>query len=224
MRPIFVFLLFISISGQASEPSRCFGTTDKGRLTNGWQLPSSGSNFSAYSVIGTTLGRNYVHSSVYKTVLDAYTSLNTTAPEKQYVYGETGWATGGRFRPHKTHQNGLSVDFFVPVIDKNGKSVPLPTGVFNKLGYNIEFTDEGYFEEYTIDFDALAEHLLTLKQAAEHHDIKIWRVIFDNELQRKLFASDKGELLKNQIRFSTKKPWVRHDEHYHVDFMVPCDK
>lgn len=97
MRPIFVFLLFISISGQASEPSRCFGTTDKGRLTNGWQLPSSGSNFSAYSVIGTTLGRNYVHSSVYKTVLDAYTSLNMTAPEKQYVYGETGWATGGPF-------------------------------------------------------------------------------------------------------------------------------
>ena len=87
MRPIFVFLLFISISGQASEPSRCFGTTDKGRLENGWQLPSSGSNFSAYSLFGTALGRNYVHSSVYKTVLDAYTSLNTTLlPQKNNMF------------------------------------------------------------------------------------------------------------------------------------------
>lgn len=224
MHQSFIFLLFFSMSVQASEPSRCFGTTDRGRLTNGWQLPSSGSNFSAYSVMGTTLGRNYVHSAVYETVLDAYTSLNVTAPEKRYVYGETGWATGGRFRPHKTHQNGLSVDFFVPVIDKNGKSVPLPTGIFNKLGYNIEFTNEGKFEEYTIDFDALSEHLLALKRAAKHHEIKIWRVIFDNDLQKKLFASDKGKLLKTKMRFSTKKPWVRHDEHYHVDFLVPCDK
>ncbi|MFM5523843.1 hypothetical protein [Aeromonas jandaei] len=90
----------------------------------------------------------------------------------------------------------MSVDFFVPVIDKYGKSVPLPTGVFNKLGYNIEFTDEGYFEDYTIDFDSLAEHLLTLKQAAEHHDIKIWRVIFDNELQKNLLPVIRGSCLK----------------------------
>ncbi|MCS3458817.1 hypothetical protein M2367_000953 [Aeromonas sp. BIGb0445] len=86
----------------------------------------------------------------------------------------------------------LSVYFFVPVIDKNGKSVPLPIEVFYKLGYNIEFTDEGNFEEYTIDFDALAEHLLTLKQAAEHHDIKIWRVVFDNELQKNFLPMAKG--------------------------------
>lgn len=90
MRPSVVFLLLFSMSVQASEPSRCFGTTDRGRLANGWQLPSSGGNFSAYSVVGTTLGHNYVYSSVYKTVLDAYASLNVTAPGKQYVYGETG--------------------------------------------------------------------------------------------------------------------------------------
>lgn len=224
MRCFFILPLFFSMFINASEQSHCFGTTEKGRLENGWQLPSSGSNFSAYSLVGTALGRNYVHSSVYKTILDAYASLKVSAPEKQYVYGETGWDTGGRFRPHKTHQNGLSVDFFVPVIDRNGKSVPLPTGILNKLGYNIEFTNEGEFEEYAIDFDALAEHLLALKQAAEHHKIKIWRVIFDNELQKKLFATDKGRSLKEQMKFSTKKPWVRHDEHYHVDFWVSCNE
>lgn len=56
--------------------------------------------------------------------------------------------------------------------------------IFNKLGYNIEFTNEGEFEEYTIDLDSLAEHLLALKRAAEHHEIKIWRVIFNDQLQK----------------------------------------
>jgi penicillin-insensitive murein endopeptidase len=28
--------------------------------------------------------------------------------------------------------------------------------------------------------------------------------------------------LKQNLRFMKNKPWVRHDEHYHVDFAVPC--
>ncbi|MDH5765520.1 MAG: replication initiation protein, partial [Gammaproteobacteria bacterium] len=27
---------------------------------------------------------------------------------------------------------------------------------------------------------------------------------------------------KKNIQFSTKRSWVRHDEHYHVDFSIPC--
>jgi len=25
------------------------------------------------------------------------------------------------------------------------------------------------------------------------------------------------------VRFSTRRSWVRHDEHYHVDFDIPCE-
>jgi murein endopeptidase len=74
------------------------------------------------------------------------------------------WPSGGRIRPHRTHQNGLSVDFFVPVRNAQGKSVPLPISITNRLSYNIEFDISGKYV----------------------------------------------------------KPWVRHDEHYHVDFAVPC--
>jgi penicillin-insensitive murein endopeptidase len=216
--------MLCATSAIAAEPSEsiCFGTTDKGRIENAWQLPTSGENFSAYSSSGAVLGRNYVHSKVYATVLDAYKTLFKVEPTKVFVYGETGWKNGGRFRPHKTHQNGLSVDFFVPVLDKNRKSVPLPTSALNKFGYSIEFDSKGKYKEYSIDFEAMAAHLLALKDSADKNGIKIWRVIFDNDLQKLLFQTTKGKQLQSLLQFSIKKAWVRHDEHYHVDFIVPC--
>lgn len=219
---IIVFLLSTTFAIAAEkQESTCYGTTDKGRIENSWQLPSSGKNFSAYSSVGAVTGRNYVHSKVYQAVLDAYKNLELKTPDKVFVYGETGWESGGRFRPHKTHQNGLSVDFFVPV-RKNGKSVPLPASPLNKFGYSIEFNSKGKYEEYSIDFEAMAGHLIQLRNAADKNGIKIWRVIFDNDLQKLLFQTPTGMNLKSLMSFSTKKPWVRHDEHYHVDFVAPC--
>ncbi len=221
---ILLLLLASTTFAAEPEPSVCYGTQEKGRIEKAWQLPTSGSNFTAYSRVGTAAGRNYVHSSVYAVVVDAYKELQQNFPLKKYVYGETGWKKGGRFRPHKTHQNGLSVDFFVPVVDQGGNSVPLPTGPLNKLGYNIEFTPDGKYDIYKIDFEAMAEHLLALKKAADQRGVKIWRVIFDNELQKLLFQTSKGKELQAQMTFSKKKPWVRHDEHYHIDFIVSCQE
>ena len=204
------------------QESICYGTTEKGKIENAWQLPNSGANFAAYSSLGIAAGRNYVHSKVYKAVLDVYKNLEKEMPGKVFIYGETGWKSGGRFRPHKTHQNGLSVDFFVPVLDEKRKSVPLPTSLLNKFGYNIEFTTQGKYKEYTIDFDSMVAHLLALKEAADKNGIKISRVIFDNDLQKLLFKTKRGAELPNVLPFSTKKPWVRHDEHFHVDFQTEC--
>lgn len=218
-----VFLAFAStVFAGEHEQSVCYGTHEKGKIEKAWQFPSSGSNYTAYSLIGVAAGRNYVHSSVYAVVINAYIDLQQNFPQKKYVYGETGWKNGGRFRPHKTHQNGLSVDFFVPVVEQSGKSLPLPTNPLNKFGYNIEFTSGGKYQNYKIDFEALAEHLLALKKASDQHGVKIWRVIFDNDLQKLLFLTSKGKELQAQLTFSKKKPWVRHDEHYHIDFIVPC--
>lgn len=226
MKKLTLTLVLLAFAGTVfageREQSVCYGTPEKGKIENAWQLPTSGSNFSAYSRIGVATGRNYVHSSAYAVVLDAYKDLQHNFPRKKYVYGETGWKNGGRFRPHKTHQNGLSVDFFVPVVEQNGKSVPLPTSPLNKFGYSIEFTSDGRYQNYKIDFEAMADHLLALKKAADQRGVKIWRVIFDNDLQKLLFQTSKGKELQAQLTFSKKKPWVRHDEHYHIDFIVPC--
>ncbi|MDX1488081.1 MAG: hypothetical protein R3268_07770, partial [Acidiferrobacterales bacterium] len=54
------------------------------------------------------------------------------------------------------------------------------------------------------------------------HGAELWRVIFDPKLQPYLMRTKYGEYLRKHVRFSKKQSWVRHDEHYHVDFDVPC--
>jgi penicillin-insensitive murein DD-endopeptidase len=212
----FAALLFFIASSALADESICYGSTAKGRLEHGVQLPSSGAN-----TVGSLAGRTYVHSKVLKVALAAYKALETSAPGKVFVYGETGWESGGRIRPHKTHQNGLSIDFMVPVL-KGGTSVPLPTSPLNKFGYDLEFDDSGRLEDYTIAFEAIAKHLLELNKAAIVEGIKINRVIFEVPLQKHLFATSQGAQLKGLMTFSTKQAWVKHDEHYHVDFELPC--
>ena len=213
--------LLVSMPVLASE-STCFGTVSKGRLENGVRLPLSGPNFSSYSSLAANVGRTYVHSKVLAVVVAAYSALDEAAPGKVFVYGEAGWPSGGRIRPHRTHQNGLSVDFFVPVRDRSGRSVPLPTTVTNRFGYDIEFDAEGRFEDYSIDFDAMAEHLYQLHVAAKARGIGIALVILDPPFKPKLFATTRGPFLQQNLKFMKGAAWVRHDEHYHVDFAVPC--
>ncbi len=221
MKYIFTLIFLFSTFIQAKE-SVCYGTTSNGRLENGVQLPSKGENYEGYSTIARLAGRTYVHSAVYQVFVNAYASLEELEPSKVFKYAETGFEQGGAFKPHKTHQNGLSVDFMTPVVDKNGTSVHLPTNPLNKFGYNIEFDEEGKYESYQIDYVALAAHIVALYKEAKNLGYDLWRVIFDPKLQPHLFKTKYGEYLKSNVQFSKKRSWVRHDEHYHVDFLVPC--
>lgn len=223
LRLLIIGIAFLARPVAATEPSVCFGTTSAGRLENGWKLPSEGPNFSAYSTLGRVLGRTYVHSTVYDIVLEAYAQTAKTIPDAVFVYGETGFREGGEFKPHKTHRNGLSVDFMVPIRDGQGRSIPLPTNVMNKWGYDLEFDESGHLNGWRIDYQAMAEHLYQLHQASRRRGVEIWRVIFDPKLQPMLKESPRWQYLKDNITFSTKSSWVRHDEHYHVDFDVACE-
>jgi penicillin-insensitive murein endopeptidase len=205
-----------------SEASTCFGTPSNGRLEGGVRIPGSGPNFAPYSSVGVILGRTYVHSKVAAVIEAAYKSLEAEAPGRQFLYGESGWRSGGRINPHKTHQNGLAVDFMVPVVDTNRKSVPLPTGVTNKFGYDIEFDSDATYQDLTIDFEAIAEHLYALHQSSAAADVGISRVIFDRSYLPKLYSTRRGQFVREKIFFMVGKPWIRHDEHYHVDFNVAC--
>lgn len=217
---LIVFLFFTHVVH--SSVSVCHGTTSNGSLENGVELPSDGNNFVSYSTVARLAGRSYVHSSVKSIILNAYKKLEVTMPNTVYKYAETGYENGGKFRPHKTHQNGLSVDFMTPVKNRKGASAHLPTNLFNKFGYNIEFDSSGKFEEFKIDYDALASHIVELHKESKKQGLDLWRVIFDPELQPYLFKTKHSVYLKNNIQFSKKRSWVRHDEHYHVDFKVPC--
>ena len=213
--------LVVPVSSTTAD-SVCYGTPSKGRLEGGVRIPTSGPNFGPYSSLGVRLGRTYVHSKVAVAVAAAYRALEASAPTKTYVYGESGWREGGRIRPHRTHQNGLAVDFMVPVMDKSGKSVPLPTGITNKFGYAIEFDAQARYQDLSIDFEAITEHLYALFQATRENGIGISRVIFEKAYIPRLYTTRRGAFVKDSIPFMQEEPWIRHDEHYHVDFAIPC--
>lgn len=215
---------FILADFASSSESECFGSTSNGYLKNGVQLPEKGNNYEGYSLVARMAGRTYVHSKVHDIMLAAYKQLETEQANKVFKYAETGFKEGGQFKPHKTHRNGLSVDFMVPVLNKQGQSVHLPTHIGNKFGYNIEFDHQGRYKEFNIDYSAMAAHIVALHQAATSQGHELWRVIFDPKLQKYLFNTEYAAYLKQHIQFSSKASWVRHDEHYHVDFKIPCKK
>jgi penicillin-insensitive murein endopeptidase len=224
MRKYILILALLLSSAAMADESTCYGTTSNGKLKDGVKLPSEGNNFISYSKTAEIVGRTYVHSKVRDIILTSYKWLETETPDKVYKYAETGFKEGGQFKPHKTHRNGLSVDFIVPVVNQKGKSVHLPTHYFNKLGYSIEFDQLGRYDGYKIDYEALAAHIVSLHKAAVAHDVDLWRVVFDPKLQPYVMKTEYGEYLKKNIQFSRKRSWVRHDEHYHVDFNIPCKK
>ena len=217
-----VLFVFIASSSAAPVTSQCYGTPANGRIEHAVALPPSGANFFSYSTDPLLAGRTYVHGRVADIVVQAYAAAAHASPDSVFVYGETGLAAGGPFPPHRTHQNGLSVDFFVPVRDRGGKPTRLPSTRDNHFGYDIEFDKAGRFDAYQIDFEALAEHLYQLHKLARRQDAGLARVIVEPDYLPRLFATRRGAYLRSHIRFMKSKPWVRHDDHYHVDFAVPC--
>jgi len=221
--PVAGFCLWIAWLGRdGSAPSRCYGSIVNGRLENGRRLPYAEGNYRAYSLLGFLAGRTFMHATVRDAVRTAYDELRQQHPELRFLYAETGWPWGGRFAPHRTHANGTSVDFHVPVRTLAGEVAELPASVLNKLGYAIAFDEHARSGDYRIDFEALALHLQALDRAARQHGIAIARVIFEPRLQPKLFATKTGARISRSLSFNKAPVWVPHDQHYHVDFKVPC--
>jgi len=212
-------LLALLAASASQAASQCHGTVAKGRIEGAVKLPPDGPNFRAYSSLAAGLGRTHVHEQVAAVLARSFASLQHEHPELQFVYGETGKKHGGPMPPHRTHQNGLSADLFVPVRDAAGRSVPLPTPVRLRFGYDIEFDAQGRWEDYRIDFQALALWLRALHEAGRKLKTPIARVILDPAYQARVVAIDAS--LKD-LPWMKGKPWVRHDEHFHIDFGVRC--
>jgi penicillin-insensitive murein endopeptidase len=115
------------------------------------------------------------------------------------------------------------VDLMVPVTEKkSGLSVDMPTSVFNKWGYDIEFDKNGFYKDISIDFETLALLIEQIQKAAIVEGVEIDRVIFDPLLISKLYSTNHGDNIKKNIKIPTKQSWVRHDEHIHIDFQIKC--
>lgn len=207
------------ISLTSDGESKCYGSTSNGRLEDGVRLfaPKWMDNVRPYCHLCKAFLRTYVHRDVAISVYKAYEDQGYDQFFGiEWVYGETGWPWGGSFRPHRTHQNGLSVDFMVPLKD----GARLPTHLFNRFGYDEEFDKNGRGSAGEIDFSAIARHLESLQYHAKKQGGSIKRVIFAPDLQDKVRPVRPG--LGSLPPFNTRPAWVRHDDHYHVDFDFPC--
>lgn len=186
-------------------------------------IPFKGNNFQYFDQWSYLLGRAFVHHKVKQSVIDAYNALESAEPSRMFYIMECSHADGGQFFPHRTHQNGLSVDFMMPKL-KNNK----PYYVLDSLGtshYFLNFNNEGQYIKDTsifIDFNTIAHHLLLLDKAARKNGMTIKKVIIKIEMKDELFNTYYGKQLKTSGIYIVKslEPFVNnsHDEHYHVDF------
>lgn len=210
----------VMINLESDKPSVSTGVSWKGDLEHGKRLPNSGANYHCVSYLFTALGRNGVHSALRSLTIDVYDSLFKINPKWRFLYGETGWVNGGKFWPHYTHQNGLVIDFMVPVLNcKDSSSSVIPSHIFNRYGYACEFDSLGRYKDHCIDFEAMAAHLYLLQEMGKSRGLHIGRIIFEPNYLPQLYATKYGESIKS-IRFVYNKGWVRHDDHYHTEFSL----
>ena len=108
----------------------------------------------------------------------------------------------------------------VPVVTAGGRPVVLPTPPWRKFGYSHEFDANGRTGDLRVDFAAVAAHLGALDAAANANGLRIARVILAPEFERRIRRDSRYGQRIGGLPFMNSKPWVRHDEHYHVDFDI----
>lgn len=227
---LFLFLFIGSGSPQFfyknSGTSLSFGKVNAGKIENAWLLPYNKDNYKSFSFISYyLLGRAYVNSNVYKTVDESFKIMTRSKPEIKFRYMECSKKRGGRMRPHRTHQNGLSIDFMTPLI-KHEK----PKKFYDRIGifrYLMNFDESGKANinsNVSIDFETIALHILTLEKVGRKNGIRIKKVIINTNLKDDLFSTKYGDQLKQSgiyfVRNLTPQLNKLHDDHYHIDFEI----
>ena len=223
---ILIFISLPEVIHSNSGQSEVIGSVRNGGLENAYLLPYKGKNYQYFSLSSYYLANNaYTHHQVYQTVLDAYDVCASTLPNVRFGLMECSDKKGGDMLIHRTHENGMSVDFMVPKL-RNGK----PNHWLDYLGYVhylLEFDDQGRSKAFSgieIDFESIAQHILAIDEAAKQNGLDIRKVILKVELLDDLFNSPSGKLLQQRDIFFVPRLQhmvnVVHDDHYHIDFKI----
>jgi penicillin-insensitive murein endopeptidase len=228
-RILLLLVLSLNFNSCSNQPkgkglSISQGSVSKGSLENGRRFPYRGSNFKYFSFLSYTFfNRAWVHSKVLDISLEAYEEMEHTYPEKNFLLMECSQEKGGRMWPHRTHQNGTSIDFGVPLV-KKGKARHLHN-YFGIYHYLMAFDEEGktgLAKNISIDFEAMAQHILALEKAARKRGMFIKKVILKIDLKDDFYNTPSGKIVKRKgIYFAKALPKTiddLHDDHYHIDF------
>lgn len=202
--------------------SQSIGTVNNGELKHGKLVPYKGRNFMYFDRESYLASRAFLNNLALKSTLGMYDSLLKVLPQRYFHLMECSHQHGGELFPHRTHQNGLSIDFMMP-LQKNGS----PYYGLDTLGiehYALQFDDAGRYTKDTtvsIDFDLVARQILILDHFARKNGLAIFKVIIKIELKEELFATPFGQQLKESDIYIVRglSPLVNdlHDDHFHID-------
>jgi penicillin-insensitive murein DD-endopeptidase len=214
---------FYNINSIDTNKSKCIGSVSNGKLENGKIMPFYGANFTYFDRDSYLASRAYTSDIVKGIVLNTYDDLNKLYPGRKFYLMELSNHEGGKIYPHRTHQNGLSVDFMMPKLKNGNPNYELDT--LGKQHYFLEFNDNGEYVQDTsikIDFDLIAKHILLLNDEAKKKGYSIEKVIIKVEYKDDLFDTPNGKLLKESgvyvVNNLTKMINDIHDDHFHIDF------
>jgi len=224
-----VVLLFLSVPNllyRNKGMSSSYGTPGNGKIENPYQVRYSAKNYRYFSLLSYFIMDNgFVHSNLEQTIQDSYRECELTCSGKFFRIMECSDRKGGKIRLHRTHRNGLSIDFMVPKLKNNAQ-----VKRYDWLGlwhYLLNFDSSGRLrnnKNVCIDFETIAKHILALDNACRKHGLKISKVILKIDLKDDLFSTDAGkELRKRGIYFAQNLPGIvnkLHDDHYHIDFKL----
>lgn len=214
---------FYNENSKETKESKSIGSVSNGTLENGKIMPYYGINFTYFDRDSYLASRAFTSDVVKKIILNTYDVLRANYPERKFYLMELSNHHGGKIYPHRTHQNGLSVDFMMPKLKNGAPNYDLDT--LGKQHYFLEFNDQGEYVQDTaikVDFNLVARHILLLNEAANKLGYAIEKVIIKVEYKDDLFETPYGKKLKTSGIYvvNNLSPMINaiHDDHFHIDF------
>ena len=206
-----------------SIKSTSSGTVSNGTLINSTLLPFHSEHLSYFDQYSYLQGRGFMHSEVAEIIDESFKRIKKIYPERTFYIMECSAQHGGKLEPHRTHQNGMSVDLMSPKLKNGEANIQLDTiGVQH---YFLEFNNKGqYLKDTTIvlDFETIAHEIIEIDKVAREKGYKISKVIFKVELKKYLYKTFLGkELTQREIYFAQNlTPIINalHEDHFHIDF------
>lgn len=223
LRTDYEIMEYMQLKSGDDTASYAVGTVGNGSLKHGKLVPYKGENFIYFDRKSYLEGRAFLHNLVLNSLLNHYDSLARALPHRYFNIMECSNECGGELFPHKTHQNGLSIDLMMPLIQHGKPYYGLDTLGINH--YGLSFDDSGNYTKdatISIDFDLVARQILLLDYFARKNGLNIFKVIIKIELKDELFATPHGQMLKEKGIYVVQglSPLINalHDDHFHLDF------
>jgi penicillin-insensitive murein endopeptidase len=229
LRVDYEIMEYMQLKSNNDTVSAAIGTVGNGTLKHAKLMPYKGENFIYFDRDSYLAGRAFLHGSVRNSVLTTYDSLHKALPHRYFNIMECSNENGGEMFPHKTHQNGMSIDFMMPLLKDDKPYYALDT--IGTEHYMLSFDDDGEYSRdstVSIDFNLVARQILLLDYFARQSGLNIFKVIIKIELKDELFATEYGKLLKASDIYVVQglSPLINslHDEHFHIDFGFTYNK